>query len=173
MLRNTFCNFSVFHCHPGTPTFVSTAAKDRFCFHVYQHLRILGKLYNFCLQSIFIPTQISAACMVIIIGLYTCIKLHSQVPMPGFAFFPLLSLDGFAMIFISQVAAGVLTRSKSFVEGTRKSKSYRRRSWFRKMARASYLIKIRFGSTNFIDKMTPLVYMNFCLTQTVSLIILT
>lgn len=111
--------------------------------------------------------------MVIIIGLYTCIKLHSQVPMPGFAFFPLLSLDGFAMIFISQVAAGVLTRSKSFVEGTRKSKSYRRRSWFRKMARASYLIKIRFGSTNFIDKMTPLVYMNFCLTQTVSLIILT
>ncbi len=63
----------------------------------------------------FIPAQITAGCLVIIIGLYTCLKLHSQVPMPGFAFFPLLSADGFAIIFISQVAAGVYTRSRNFV----------------------------------------------------------
>ncbi len=93
--------------------------------------------------------------------------------MPGFAFFPLLTMDGIAMIFISQVAAGVYTRSKSFVNCARRSRNYRRKSWFTKMSRAQYFIKIRFGSTNYIDQMTPLIYMNFCLTQTVSLVILT
>jgi hypothetical protein len=88
------------------------------------------------------------------------------------AFFPLLSLDGFAMIFISQVAAGVCQNSRAFVNAARKSRSYKRKTWFRKTAMSTSLIKIRFGSTNYIDNMTPLVYTNFCLTQTVSLVLL-
>ncbi|OXA62350.1 hypothetical protein Fcan01_00835 [Folsomia candida] len=151
---------------------VTTPAQDGFCFRVYQHLRVLGKLFNFCLQSVFIPTQITAGCMVLIIGLYTCVKLHAQIAMPGFAFFPLISCDGLAIIFITQVAAGVYTSSSKLVKKARRSRRYGRNAWFRKMVRATHFIKIRFGSTNFIDQMTPLVYLNFCLTQTVSLVLL-
>lgn len=142
-------------------------------FRVYHHIQLLAKLYNFCLQSVFIPTQMTAACLVIIIGLYTCIKLHSEIPMPGLAFFPLLALDELSMILISQSAADVYTRSHIFVRDAPKwGKTLGRGEFITKIMKATKVIKIRFGSTNYIDKMTPLVYLNFCLTQTVSLVLL-
>lgn len=138
----------------------------------YNTIRLLGILYNFCLQAVYIPTQVSAACSVIIIGLYTSVKLHSAIPMPGFAFFPLLAMDGFAMIFITRVGSEVVTCSKRFVQATRSCGEYGRSKEFRKRVAALDVIKVKFGGSNYIDSLTPLVLLHFCITETVSLILL-
>lgn len=92
--------------------------------------------------------------------------------MPGFAFFPLLAMDGLSMILISQMGSEVYGRSDALVAAARKSGRYKRKEWFAKVGKAAVVIKIRFGQTNYFDQMSPLIYLNFCATQTVSLILM-
>jgi len=114
------------------------------------------------------------ALFVIIVCLYVCVRLHQVIPMPGFAFFPLLSMDGFSVIYIIKIAAGVFVQSTNFVTTVRKSKQdYGRKTMYKKQVRSLDLIKIYFSKTNFVDKKTPLVFLDFAFAHTVSLMLLT
>lgn len=158
---------------PLQKVFRSQNDKDKIIFKLYNEFLITVKLYNRVFQAVFLPTLIATAIFVIIICLYTCIRLHGVIPMPGFAFFPLLSSDGFSVIFITRIASLVYIQSQRFVSEVRKSGKYSRRSWFRKKALSVDELKICFGSANFIDEMTPLVFLDFAFEKTVSLMLLT
>lgn len=142
-------------------------------FFLYRQVHLLNKKYDRCLQAIFYPSIIFTACSAIIISLYACLKLHRQIPMPGLLFFPLLACDGFSVIFIVKVAAGVLNRSNRFLASARNNYMFSRQTLFKKIARSLGRIKIRFGSTNFIDQLTPFIFIDFCLTNTVNLMLIT
>ncbi|CAL8074380.1 unnamed protein product [Orchesella dallaii] len=142
-------------------------------FFIYRQIQVMNKLYDEVLQAVFLPTIIGAACSCIIISLYACIKLHRMIPMPGLAFFPLLASDGFSVIYIVKVAAALLKQSEMFLETLRNNSKYSNKSVFKKVARSVVKIKVRFGSTNFIDQLTPFIFMDFCLTHTVTLMLVT
>lgn len=91
--------------NPLQRIFRTQDSKDQVVFRLYREFQIVVKFYNKVFQTVFIPTLVATAIFVIIICLYTCIKLHKVIPMPGFAFFPLLSTDGFSVIFISRIAS--------------------------------------------------------------------
>lgn len=93
--------------------------------------------------------------------------------MPGLAFFPLLATDGFSVIFIVKVAAGVLSQSNKFLESAKNNWMFSSDSLFKKVANSLAKVKVRFGSTNFIDKLTPFIFIDFCLTNTVNLMLIT
>ncbi|OXA57584.1 hypothetical protein Fcan01_08307 [Folsomia candida] len=159
--------------NPLQRIFRTQDSKDQVVFRLYREFQIVVKFYNKVFQTVFIPTLVATAIFVIIICLYTCIKLHKVIPMPGFAFFPLLSTDGFSVIFISRIASIVYIKSRFFVTMVQNSSKNSRRTWFRKNAASLDKLKIRFGSGNFIDEMTPLVFLDFSFSQTVSLMLLT
>lgn len=142
-------------------------------FYLYRQIFLLNRKYDSVLQSVFLPSIITAACSCIIIAMYACLKLHRMIPMPGLAFFPLLATDGFSVIFIVQVAAGVLSQSTTFLQSVNNDSKFSNRSLFKKVAKSLGEIKVRFGSTNFIDKLTPFTFINFCFTNTVNLMLLT
>lgn len=166
-------NSRAFSIQKDPKVFSSSTEKDSLCFQLYNELQIQARLYNRIHQSYFIPSIVTAAISVIVISLYTCIRLHSVIPMPGFAFFPLLSTDGFSVIFVLRIASIVYRKSHKIVCVVVKSANQSRKTWFRKKTNSLEMLKIRFGSANFIDETTPLVILDFAFTQTVSLMLLT
>ena len=67
-------------------------------FQFYKQVQILGIIYNERNQTVMIPTTIMATWFVMMICLYTCVKLHEVIDMPGFAFFPTILFDGLTSI---------------------------------------------------------------------------
>jgi hypothetical protein len=64
-------------------------------------------MYNDVLQNFFISAVVAIAICSYKIGLFTCIRLNRRIPMPGFAFFPLIICDGLAMIFTIAASASL------------------------------------------------------------------
>ncbi len=117
-----------------------------------------------------VPVFMFGVPLVEILSLFAIIKFHSQLPLPGF----LILTEGFftaltsTMVF-ETVASLLNTRSIEML-------SVWRRLGFknkvqRKKIRSQRPLKIRYGS-NYIDQGTSLVSQDFCINQTVSLLLM-
>ncbi|OXA54008.1 hypothetical protein Fcan01_11609 [Folsomia candida] len=139
---------------------------------IYRYVQILEKSFNAFLTKIIIPTVITCIPAIQIFGLFVCITLHENIPLPGFAIFPLLGvLAGINNILVISLASMVnVSSERVLVTLTKKivSSEVKKRGLLRRELRSCGALKIKFGS-NFIDKGTPLIMQNFCIHQTVSL----
>lgn len=144
------------------------------CIRLYHCIQIVEKSFNDFLMVRVIPAVITGSPAIQILAQYTCINHYGDIGMPGFLVFPLIG--GNAMInnvLVNTLASCINTASvkalasvKDKVALVEKKKLMRRRVW------ACSVLKVKFGS-NFIDRGTPLVMQNFCMSQTVSLSLIT
>lgn len=82
--------------------------------------------------------------------------------MPGFSFFPMVLMDTTLVIGFDFAAMSfVYTQSKVAI------KEWKQLDWFKRKS----LLKVRFG-LNFVDELTSLTVLNFCINQTVSLLLI-
>lgn len=110
---------------------------------------------------------------VAIMGMFAILKLRHAIPFPAIMFFPIIASDGLSIIFIAKIAALAYVQSRTFLKLlSSNAKNYKKRSVFNRRLKSMDKIKIRFGG-NFCDDLTPLVFMDFWITQTVSLMLLT
>ncbi|OXA45026.1 hypothetical protein Fcan01_20122 [Folsomia candida] len=133
------------------------AAEFKCCIELYRNIQILEKMFNGVLM-------------------YICVMMHDEIPMPAYLIFPLVLLNCLGNnIFIFTFASwvnNVSTRTlREQLMGMGRCGWGKRRSILSKEAKACTVLKIKFGS-NFIDRGTPLVIQDFCLTQTMSLILI-
>ncbi|XP_035711826.1 uncharacterized protein LOC118437130 [Folsomia candida] len=141
--------------------------------HTYRCIRLIEKILNHSMKGQLIPAMIGVVPQVQVFTQFVCIKLYSKIPLPGFIIFPLLLIDAaITNLVIETIAAKVNTNSvKMLSELNNELKSFSAKSKYRKELRACTATRIQFGQ-NFVDKGTPLVIENFCINQTVSVLLL-
>lgn len=128
---------------------------------------------NAYLMEKIVPCMVCGVPLLQIVVQCVCITMHSEIPMPVFLIFPIILVDAMTTnILIFTLASWVFNSStKSLKKLDLTTLQYARRSVVRKQLKSCGTLKIKFGS-NFIDKGTPLVIQNFCLDQTMSLILI-
>jgi hypothetical protein len=140
---------------------------------VYKILQILMSSWNGFNRKCVLPCILQAATIVCIISLYVCLVMSGEIPLPGFLLFPLLLVNCVCfIIFICTKASSVNISSIAFIaqERSRLAK-FNKNALLRKVVKSIPPLKVEFAS-NYIDKLTPLVLLNFCINQTVSLLII-
>lgn len=148
------------------------------CVRTYHCSQILERIMNNYLMTLIVPALISLGPLLQIVSQYVVITMHDVIEMPAFLVFPLIIVNCLIMnICIFTVASWVYNRStrtlmKMRNECTVKGNiEQKRRSILRRVTNGSFALKIKFGS-NFIESRTPLKIQDFCMTQTMSLILI-
>ncbi|OXA43273.1 hypothetical protein Fcan01_21973 [Folsomia candida] len=105
-----------------------------------------------------------------LIAQYVCINHHAEIAMPGFLLFPLIGGDaGITNVLVFTLASYINIASERALQGMKdKIRLLESKRFMIKQLRACSVLKVKFGS-NFIDRGTPLVIQNFCISQTVTL----
>lgn len=107
--------------------------------------------------------------MVEVVALFVTIKWHEIIPLSGFFVFPLIFIFAFVGLVLFETVAGqVFLRSWILI---RKLRGGCRTAQKRKELAFLRPLKVQFAS-NFIDKATALATQDFCINQTVSLLLM-
>lgn len=138
---------------------------------LYRRVQIMENQLNTCFRQQYFPLVLSGMTTLLIFCLYSCIRLHDKIPMPGFSYFPMVALDGVVSILgMNTKAANVLEHSTEVIEKFRNDPVFKRKHWIKKMSLSLTPLKINF-MMNYVDKSTPLLFLNFSLNQVVSLLL--
>lgn len=143
-------------------------------FREYMQLQLMVRQVNITFRDLLIPGTIAMISNLGVFSLYVTVRLHGVIPMPGFLFFPLLLSDTVLVIAIDFASAGfVYMESKNIVTEWQKNSSFRTRkkSMVHTKARSFSPLKFQFGM-NFIDELTSFTVLDYCLNQTVSLLLM-
>jgi hypothetical protein len=129
---------------------------------VYKALPILVGLFNECYRWVFFAWLLFFGSFVISFNLFTFVKFHSQMSLPGAFFLSILAVEGFVCIFIVNALSGKVHHHSSLLlsSWTRAESFSHVRN--KKTMKACSSIKIKVGSVNFVDRLTPLVICGFC-----------
>ena len=146
---------------------------DSDAFRLYRQISFLSEMFNDTFQGLVVPVLMIGIWNVVMVGLYASVKLHNSIPMPGFAFFPLATVEGLLGVWIIKAAAKVVAESEKCLEKARRNTSWRRKSIHYKMMKSMGKVKVRFGSTNFVDHLTPFNLTNHALSNCATLMLLT
>ncbi|OXA56473.1 hypothetical protein Fcan01_08673 [Folsomia candida] len=139
--------------------------------HIYKALQILEAQLNDYVRLRVMPAFISLVPVIEVLSLFVIIKLHGQVPLPGFLLFPQgFITTGSALIVYETVAAILNTKSAQTIGKWGQQEIYRGKVK-RREVRSLRSLMVKFGA-NYIDKGTPLVTQNFCVSQTVSMLLM-
>jgi hypothetical protein len=141
-------------------------------YQLYKRIQIIERYFNNFLQNGLAPAMVIIVPCIQITGQYVCIKLHSQIPMPGFLLFPLILFDaGLHNIVVFSMASSIHNASTETLATWKRIHGGKKKSWERKQIKACSAMKVKFGS-NYMDRSTALVIQNFCMTTTMSLLLI-
>jgi len=132
-------------------------------------------MFNDCTRFQATPALMVSNPAIQIFSGFVTVKLHNEIPMPGFLYFPVQFVDCCVLgIGILTVASYPWEKSKYMIMTLKQLKAAGNNEYTRKMLRSLFPIKVMFGNgNNFIDKLTPLIMQDFVINQTVSLLLLT
>jgi hypothetical protein len=151
---------------------------------VYRELQVIQSMFNGCMQTWFVPALIFTGSMMQVVCMFATVRLHDRIPMPGFLFFPMMGVDNFITVFfMNDFASGIVMKSEMYLRMWKNSslimgkeiKGKKRQivpMLNKREIKSCGLMKVRFGGANYIDRLTPLVMEDFCINQTLSLILL-
>lgn len=136
---------------------------------IYRQAQLITGKLNDCFQSQILPIIVSA--IIQIFSLYVSIDKWKDLPKVAFLFFPFYTVDATIVLFgLLRLASKVLARSEKTLIALKKCAP--RNRWFQRFRKSCPVQRVGFGSCNFIDQTTPLVITQYCISQTVSLILL-
>lgn len=144
------------------------------CIQSYRQVHILEKMLNDFLMTKISPAVVIFIPAVQIVSQFVSVMMHDKIAMPGFLIFPLFLVDGFvANVLVFTLASWVNSTPHDMLVkyGRRLDNISVGGSYLRKEVKALNSMKIKFWS-NYIDRGTPLMIQNFCLAQTMSLIMI-
>jgi hypothetical protein len=139
----------------------------------YRTIQLICGIFNDSSRRQVSPALLAGNPAIQIFSCFVCIKLHGEIPMPGFAYFPIQFLDCCIMgIGMFTVASHPWTKSNSLIRLWKQNDSKKNDKCMRKALKSLSNLKVMFGN-NFVDELTPLVIQDFVVNQTVSLLLLT
>jgi len=139
-------------------------------------------MMNICLAPVVYPVVITAWSILLVVGMYTGIRLYSVLPLPMYALFVVLAVDGFLVINFVLKECGIINEKSEMVLENFKLAFFKQKSQNsisslhllqRKQLRSLCPLRIKMGSCNFFEVSTPLEVLSICLDSLVSLLLAT
>jgi hypothetical protein len=140
---------------------------------MYKGIQLLVNLFNECYQWVFFTVLLFLGYFIISINLFTFVGFQKEISNPASFLLGMLTVEGLIGIFILNSLSGKVYHSSSSL-----LKVYSRipsssgnypKHWIKKTVASCQGIKIRMGSVNFIDRLTPFVVCGFCIRLAVRL----
>jgi hypothetical protein len=144
-------------------------------FFCFRQIQLLVVVFNECYQWMFTTGFFFLVYFVISIYLYAVVRFYRLISLPTLMFLLQLLLEGVVLTFIVNTIAGQIHQSsrqitKYWLRQPIFIASVARSRWLRRKVKACSGIKIRIGSVNFIDRLTPFVMIGLCAKLTVRLL---
>lgn len=134
----------------------------------YRHLQLFVGQFNMASADLLFPAILGGCLGTLILGIFVCLKLGLTVLQFSFII-PLASLDSFIAVFLSTSFCSKVFQKSLKILGKFETRSKDRGRLCRKMVQSLQPLKIHFIS-NFVDNETPLVILNFAISQPVNLL---
>jgi hypothetical protein len=120
------------------------------------------------------PVMVTALCAVIIVGMYTGFRLYGTISTAMYLIQILLAIDGLSVDMLTfRLAGDVDNKSSELLQKWRvlliNTKFQLKLK--RKQLKSCTPLRVKMGSSNFVDILTPLVILGFCVNQTLTILI--
>ncbi|CAL8092351.1 unnamed protein product [Orchesella dallaii] len=145
---------------------------------VYRQLQILNRYYNLIQQNVMITSTLVLVTNGFIISTYVMLSLGADVTVLQIFMFLNGGFNCFLIILIQIGAmANLYGESITTIKDLKKSAAQgkigvRKRKWVERYLKSLTPLKVAVGSVNFIDELTPINLLDFCVNQIVSLLLL-
>jgi hypothetical protein len=137
---------------------------------IYTQLQLLEGAWNNICKHLMQMIYLMSVSSLFIVSVYTSIKFVNEIPLVAMILLASLYINCAAFIVVGcTTAANVHTYSHELIHSWKVSA--RRSRVIRKQLMACAPLKIKLG-TNYIDKLTPLVIMDFTISQTVTVLLI-
>jgi hypothetical protein len=139
---------------------------------MYKQLMFISKLLNECYHWIVFTWVMFLVYVLVSVDLFVFVRFHSKVSVPSAVFVGLTSLEGFIGVFLFNTIAGrIYHLSRRMPDEWLRTDGVFRDRLMRKKFRACSGIKIRLGSVNYVDRLTPFITSGICIKVTVRLLV--
>jgi len=148
----------------------------------YRELQLLTRFYNWIQQDTVIVTMLNFSLLIIIISLYVMISLGSSISIPHLVLFSCALTDGLLTAVVCfGSCANVHSQSEKMLEFIKKKTSFEGLLSCRKQCESRIIkrcvtsmfpLNIRIGDVNFVEKLTPIVVLDFCFGLIVNLLLI-
>jgi hypothetical protein len=137
----------------------------------FRQVELLAMMYNECYQWIFYTWFLFLAYFLISVNLYSFVKFHKEISVLGSLFLIVVFIQGLVfVVLLSSVAGQIYYSSRQIPRAWLRCPLVHRNIRMRKAVKACSGIKIRIGSVNFMDRLTPFVTAGLCLKLTVRML---
>jgi hypothetical protein len=141
---------------------------------MYRGVQLLVGLFNDCYQWIFFTVLLFIEYLMLSLVLFIFVRLHADISSEMSCLLGALTVEGFFFIFILNSLSGKVYQSScslltAWSRNSSSEKSSLPKHWVKRSVRSCQGIKIRMGSVNFIDRLTPFVICGFCVRLAVRL----
>jgi hypothetical protein len=139
-----------------------------------KQVQLLSIMFNECFQWIFFTWFLFLLYIVVSVNLFAFVKFWKEVSLLGSMFLMVVFTQTLAfVVIISSVAGYIYCSSKAIPKAWLRSPVVYRNIRVRKAVAACSGIKIRIGSVNFVDRLTPFVVSGLCLKLAVRMLMAT
>jgi hypothetical protein len=143
--------------------------EKRLC--TFRQVQLLAMMYNECYQWIFYTWFLFLCYFLISVNLYSFVKFHKEISVLGSLFLIVVFIQGLVfVVLLSSVAGQIYYSSRQIPRAWLRCPLVHRNIRMRKTVKACSGIKIRIGSVNFMDRLTPFVTAGLCLKLTVRML---
>jgi hypothetical protein len=141
---------------------------------MYRGVQLLVGLFNDCYQWVFFTVLLFIGYFMVSMILFVFVRLHKDSSSEISFLLGCFTFEGFLGIFVLNSLCGkVYHSSRSLLTAWGRNSSLEKSRfpniWIKKSVRSCQGIKIRMGSVNFFDRLTPLVICGFCVRLAVRL----
>jgi hypothetical protein len=138
----------------------------------YRHLQLLNMMFNDIYSRNYFAIIMAAVIMIMVpSGYLLATSYHiNQIILIALVFLTLTEYASITTIFI--MASKVWNGSVNFRNAWKKNMRLSSRPLTRRYGASLQNIKIKIGSSNFVERNTPFVFISFCIEQTITLVLL-
>jgi uncharacterized Tic20 family protein len=134
---------------------------------MYRGVQLLVGLFNDCYQWVFFTVHLFIGYFMISMALFVFVRLHAEISPEMSFLLGFFTVEGFFGMFIINSICGKIYHSscsllKTWSRNSSSETSRYPNRWVKKSAVSCQGIKIRMGSVNFVDRLTPFVTCGFC-----------
>lgn len=151
-------------------TFIWNCAKGSAEQIVYRKLQVLERVLNVCTRKgVFLKGALLVPTLQIILAVITIVAYHKGQNLMLVLFLALLYIVMLSFtLFLFSAAAQVYGITEQWIK---RCKFGRRKGWERKFQKSLTPLRLQFGN-NFVEMLTPLVVEQFCMGQTISILMM-
>jgi hypothetical protein len=142
----------------------------------FKQIQLLVLSFNECYKWMFTTGFLFYVYFIISVYLYAVVKFHKLISLPNLMFLLQLWMEGVALTFVVNSMAGQVYHSSCLIkkdflrQPSVTVTSVSRNRWLKRKVKACSGMKIRVGSVNFIDRLTPFIMISICAKVTVRLL---